>query len=153
MAVALLSYAYSLFNPDHCVLAQDLAFALGTLPKEAERRGIGVNPERVALVGHSLGGKLSFLVAAEHRVRAVVGLDPVDGGAPGVTDPVRFTSAIAVMGQVRAPVLLLGAEYGERAFRLPVCSAGRELPQVLRGRAGASFGGHPTRRWPRGLPE
>ncbi len=114
MAVALLSYAYSLFNPDHRVLAQDLAFALGTLPKEAERRGIRVDPERVALVGHSLGGKLSFLVAAERPVRAVVGLDPVDGGAPGVTDPVRFPSAIAVMGQVRAPVLLLGAEYGER---------------------------------------
>jgi hypothetical protein len=61
-----------------------------------------------------LGGKLSFLAAAERPVQAVVGLDPVDGGAPGVIDPVRFPSAVAVMGSVRAPVLLLGAEYGKR---------------------------------------
>jgi len=44
----------------------------------------------------------------------------VDGGAPGVIDPVRFPSAVAVMGLVRAPVLLLGAEYGERVrFGMP----------------------------------
>ncbi|MCS7241026.1 MAG: hypothetical protein NZ651_07275, partial [Candidatus Bipolaricaulota bacterium] len=35
MATALLSYAYSLFNPDHRVLVQDLLFALESLPKEA----------------------------------------------------------------------------------------------------------------------
>jgi pimeloyl-ACP methyl ester carboxylesterase len=114
MATALVSYAYSLFNPDHRVLVGDLLFILDTIPAEAQRYGVRLDPFRVALVGHSLGGKLSFLAAAERNVRAVVGLDPVDGGAPGITDPVRFPSAVAAIGSVRAPVLLLGAEYGER---------------------------------------
>jgi len=114
MATALVSYAYSFFNPDHRVLVADLLLVLDALPTEAQRLGVRLDPSRVALVGHSLGGKLSFLAAAERNVRAVVGLDPVDGGAPGVIDPVRFPSAVAVMGLVRAPVLLLGAEYGER---------------------------------------
>jgi pimeloyl-ACP methyl ester carboxylesterase len=114
MATALVSYAYSLFNPDHRVLVADLLFILDTLPAEAQRYGVRLDLSRVALVGHSLGGKLSFLAAAERPVQAVVGLDPVDGGAPGVIDPVRFPSAVAAMGSVRAPVLLLGAEYGER---------------------------------------
>ena len=114
MATALVSYAYSLFNPDHRVLVADLLFVLDTLPPEAQRYGVRLDPSRVALVGHSLGGKLSFLAAAERPVQAVVGLDPVDGGAPGVIDPVRFPSAVSAMGSVRAPVLLLGAEYGER---------------------------------------
>jgi len=114
MATALVSYAYSLFNPDHRVLVADLLLVLDALPTEAQRYGVRLDPSRVTLVGHSLGGKLSFLAAAERNVRAVAGLDPVDGGAPGVIDPVRFPSAVAVMGLVRAPVLLLGAEYGER---------------------------------------
>jgi pimeloyl-ACP methyl ester carboxylesterase len=114
MATALVSYAYSLFNPDHRVLVADLLFVLDAIPAEAQRYGVRLDPSRVALVGHSLGGKLSFLAAAERPVQAVVGLDPVDGGAPGVIDPVRFPSAVAAMGSVRAPVLLLGAEYGKR---------------------------------------
>ncbi|MGQ9595755.1 MAG: alpha/beta fold hydrolase [Anaerolineae bacterium] len=114
VATALLSYAYSLFNPDHRVLATDLRWALDHVPREAARRGVLLDPHRVALVGHSLGGKLSFLVAAERPVRAVVGLDPVNGGPPGITDPQRFPSAVARMEAVRAPVFLLGAEYGER---------------------------------------
>ncbi len=120
LATALISYAYSLFNPDHRAWAMDLLFLLDALPGEAARRGVDLDPTRVALVGHSLGGKLSFLVAAERPVQAVVGLDPVDGGAPGVTDLVRFPSAIAVMGSVRAPILILGTEYGERVrFGMP----------------------------------
>lgn len=114
MATALLSYAYSLFNSDHRVLVRDLIFVLDTLPQEARRYGVRLDPSRVGLVGHSLGGKISFLAAAARDVRAVVGLDPVDGGAPGTSDPVRFSSALAVMGSVTAPVLLVGAEYGER---------------------------------------
>ncbi len=119
MAVALVSYAYSLFSPDHRAWAADLLFLLDSLPKEAGRYGITLDPERVALVGHSLGGKLSFLAAAEHPVRAVVGLDPVDA-APESSDPVRFPSAIPLLGAIKVPALLLGAEYGERVrFGMP----------------------------------
>ncbi len=120
MATALVSYAYSLLNPSHRLLLDDLFFIVETLPQEARRRGILLDRDRVALVGHSLGGKLSVLAAAARPVRAVVALDPVDSGAPGTSDPVRFPSAIAAMPKVAAPVLLLGAEYGERPrFGMP----------------------------------
>ncbi len=113
IAVALLTYDVNLFTADHRVLAADLRFVLRALPPEAGARGVALDPERIGLVGHSLGGKLSFLVAAEEpAVRAVAGLDPVDGGAPGVNDPARFPSAVAVMDRVQVPVLLLGAERG-----------------------------------------
>lgn len=115
IATALVSYAWSLLSPDHRMLAEDLHFVLDALPPEAAQRGVHLDPVHVALVGHSLGGKLSFLAATERDVQAVVGLDPVDGGAPGVTDPLRFPSALALMRAIRAPVLLLGAEYGDRA--------------------------------------
>ncbi|MGC8963379.1 MAG: hypothetical protein ACP5LK_05415 [Candidatus Bipolaricaulaceae bacterium] len=95
MAVALVSYAYSLFNPDHRAWTEDLLFLLSALPKEARRYGISLDPKRVALVGHSLGGKLSFLAAAEHPVLAVVGLDQVGATRwfrPGAL-PLRHTRA------------------------------------------------------------
>lgn len=70
----------------------------------------------MALGGHSLGGTLFFLAAAEGEVE----LDPVNGGPPGVSDPVRFPSAIAGLARIRAPMLLLGTEHGERVrFGMP----------------------------------
>lgn len=84
MAAALLTYDANLFTADHRVLAEDLRFVLRALSAAASERGVALDPERVELAGHSLGGKLSFLVAAgEPAVRAVAGLDPVDGGARG----------------------------------------------------------------------
>jgi pimeloyl-ACP methyl ester carboxylesterase len=130
-----------------------LLFVLDTLPAEARRYGVRLDLSRVALVGHSLGGKLSFLAAAERPVQAVVGLDPVDAGAPGVIDPVRFPSAVSAMGSVRAPVLLLGAEYGERVkFGTPCAPPGCQFPEILRGRSWIGAGSGATGRWPHGLP-
>lgn len=113
IAVALLTYEVNLFTADHRVLAQDLRFALSALPAAAAEHGIAVDRERVGLAGHSLGGKLSFLAAAEERhVQAVAGLDPVDGGAPGTDDPLRFPRAADRIEEIAVPKLLLGAERG-----------------------------------------
>lgn len=123
IAVALLTYDVNLFTADHRVLAEDLRFVLRALPSAASERGVALDPERVGLAGHSLGGKLSFLVAAgEPAVRAVAGLDPVDGGAPGIDDPIRFPSAVAQIAGVAAPVLLLGAERGRLVRLGPPCA-------------------------------
>lgn len=121
IAVALLTYNVSLFTVDHRVLAQDLRFVLDQLPGAAEAHGVALNRERVGLVGHSLGGKLSFLAAAEEpSVRAVAGLDPVDGGVPGTDDPVRFPRATDRMQEIPVPKLLIGAERGgEMQFGMP----------------------------------
>jgi len=113
IAVALLTYDVNLFTADHRLLAGDLRFALSALPRAAAERGVVLDPDRVGLAGHSLGGKLSFLVAPDAPgVRAVAGLDPVDGGAPGADDPVRFPRAAERMGEIAAPKLLVGAERG-----------------------------------------
>lgn len=121
IAVALLTYDVNLFTADHRVLAQDLRFVLDQLTGAAEAHGVALDRERVGLVGHSLGGKLSFLAAAEEpSVRAVAGLDPVDGGAPGTDDPVRFPRAADRMEEIPVPKLLIGAERGgETQFGIP----------------------------------
>ncbi|GAB4304604.1 MAG: hypothetical protein Kow0097_01730 [Candidatus Bipolaricaulota bacterium] len=121
IAVALLTYDVNLFTADHRLLAGDLRFVLGALPPAAAERGVSLDPERIALAGHSLGGKLSFLVAAEvPTVRAVAGLDPVDGGAPGTDDPIRFPRAADRMAEITVPKLVLGAERGgEARFGMP----------------------------------
>ncbi len=110
LAVALLTYDVNLFNVDHTVLVQDLRLALAELLRH-EATALFLDPERMGLVGHSLGGKLSFLAAAEEpRVKAVAALDPVDGGGGG-TDPARFPRVTPErMKLVQVPVLLLGAE-------------------------------------------
>jgi dienelactone hydrolase len=60
--------------------------------------------QRVGLAGHSLGGKLSFGVAAvDARVRAVVGLDPVDADLPPRVTP-------DLMANLGVPFLVLGTD-------------------------------------------
>ena len=72
--------------------------------------GARVNAERVARVGHSLGGKLSLLNASQDpRVRAVVALDPVDGDPSPLPDPTnRPTLAGGALTMVNVPVALIG---------------------------------------------
>jgi hypothetical protein len=66
---------------------------------------------RLGLAGHSLGGKISLLVASEDaRPRAVFGVDPVDAaGGPLATDPTQYPSVTPErMGTVDVPLVLLG---------------------------------------------
>lgn len=70
-------------NPDHVEMAGDgravIDWAIGNLAGR-------VDPERVGVMGHSLGGKLAFMIAAgDPRVDAIFGVDPVNGGGgPGM---------------------------------------------------------------------
>jgi chlorophyllase len=67
---------------------------------------------RIALSGHSMGGKISLYAATEDtRPRAVIGLDPVDaaGGAPGSQPtPDRPSVTPELMDRIQVPLLLLG---------------------------------------------
>ncbi len=48
-----------------------------------------VDGGRVGVAGHSLGGQISILVAAKDpRVKALFGIDPVDGGSPAALDAI-----------------------------------------------------------------
>ncbi len=70
-----------------------------------------VDPEHVGLAGHSMGGKLSFLLAASDvRVDAVFGVDPVDAGPPiDDYEPADWPSVTPeLMGDITVPIVALG---------------------------------------------
>lgn len=69
------------------------------------------DPTTLAMAGHSMGGKLSLLVATEDdRPDAVFGVDPVDaGGGPTGGDPVDYPSVTPeLMPDITVPLVLLG---------------------------------------------
>lgn len=96
--VVLTDYADQGFFADHQTLANDIGFvvtyALAQYP--------AIDPAKIALAGHSLGGDLSVLAATgDARVKAVVGWDPVDASSPSVVPEkmTTFTAALAVIGE------------------------------------------------------
>ena len=74
-----------------------------TGPSAMQIRG-RIDPDKVGLVGHSLGGKISILVAArDKRIKALFGIDPVDSN----TNPAKPEIA-KVMLPAGTPVGLIG---------------------------------------------
>jgi pimeloyl-ACP methyl ester carboxylesterase len=69
----------------------------------------GVNPKKIGIAGHSMGGKDAMLAASRYGVFAsVVAIDPDDNGKLSVA----HGGLIALM---RAPLLLIGAEVAWQA--------------------------------------
>lgn len=71
------------FTPNHAQSAKDLSGALdwvlGANSAAGNPLSGKIDPALVGVMGHSLGGKLAVLAAADDtRFRAVLGLDPVD---------------------------------------------------------------------------
>jgi predicted dienelactone hydrolase len=96
--VVLTDYADQGFFADHQLMANDvtevITYALTAQP--------GIDPAKIAVAGHSLGGDISVLAAAgDPRVKAVVGWDPVDASSPSVVPEhmTGFTAALAVIGE------------------------------------------------------
>jgi len=100
------------------LVADDLVAVVDWLKSEGHPDLNGqVDAERVALVGHSLGGKVSLLASLDHPglVGAVVGLDPVDSPLPYLL-PDRI-------GEMQAPLLLLGETFsGEHGIGVQYCA-------------------------------
>lgn len=74
------------FVPNHVEAVRDVRGALDWLLARSQAAGdslLGkIDPQRVGVMGHSLGGKLSVLAASDDaRFGAVLGLDPVDGAS------------------------------------------------------------------------
>ncbi len=125
-SVALPSLPMRPLRADHRQLAGQLQAVIEHLQAEASEgmlRGV-VDASRVGLVGHSLGGKLSFFVAGRvPGVQAVAALDPVDGGGPGAEDEERFPRVVPDrMGELRVPILLLGADRAGEALLGQPCA-------------------------------
>lgn len=68
----------------------------------------GVNPKKIGVAGHSMGGKDAMLAAGQYGVFAsVVAIDPDDNGNVSVVH--------GLLARLRAPLLLIGAEVAWRA--------------------------------------
>ena len=100
--------------PDaHTLMKENTRAILDWIDEQAAGAWSGTaDSSRIAAIGHSLGGKLSFLVATEdERISAVAGIDPVDSGPPAFvpSDPVDYPSvAPELMSQITVPLLIMG---------------------------------------------
>ncbi len=96
--VVLADYTDTGFFAAHQQLADDVSLEITWALGQAS---LGIDPAKIATAGHSLGGMISVLVAADDtRVKAVVGWDPVDGGSPAVIPKVpSLHAALAVIGE------------------------------------------------------
>ncbi len=115
-AVVLPGYPGSILAPrNHRRLADDLLALLDWLESQGpDPAGLfegRVDPGRLALAGHSMGGKIALLVASEDkRPLTVFGIDPVDAaGGPFGGDPEKYPSVTPErMDAISVPLVLLG---------------------------------------------
>ena len=97
--VVLTDYAGGSLFPNHTTLATDVPTVIDWALAQT---ALAIEPQQIALAGHSLGGKISVYAATlDPRIKAVVAWDPVDSSSPSVA-PEKMTSmtaAIAVVGE------------------------------------------------------
>jgi predicted dienelactone hydrolase len=95
----LTDYADTGFFADHAKLAADIPAVITWALAD---QTLAIDPAKIAVSGHSLGGKMSvFAASLDPRIKAVVAWDPVDSNSPSVA-PEKMTSltaAIAVVGE------------------------------------------------------
>jgi predicted dienelactone hydrolase len=77
----------TLLSTDHVAMTADARAVLDWATAPSGPLAGLVDPDLIAVMGHSLGGKIATMVAAgDPRVDALLGLDPVNGaGGPGST--------------------------------------------------------------------
>ncbi|NQT85331.1 hypothetical protein HQ560_01115, partial [bacterium] len=99
-------------GPNHRDLKEQLAGILDWIDDDVDEALSGrADPERIGLAGHSLGGKISLLLASEDdRPLAVFGVDPVDAaGGPLTSVGDEYPSVTPDrMDQIAVPIALLG---------------------------------------------
>jgi dienelactone hydrolase len=68
-----------------------------------------IDPARIGITGHSLGGKIALLVASEDdRIGASITLDPVDAGGPTGCNPPACVDVSDRMAELTIPTGFLG---------------------------------------------
>jgi len=97
--VILTDYADTSFFPNHQKLADDVT---AVIDHAVANTALAIDPAKIGVAGHSLGGKISVFAASQDaRIRAVVGWDPVDSNNPSVAPQkmTGMTAAIAIVGE------------------------------------------------------
>jgi len=94
--------------PNHVAMSLDLRDVLDDLLAPAALP-VSVDVSRVALSGHSLGGKLALMAASgDARVRTLFVLDPINGGGPGGYTTEQPNIVPQPMGSLAVPIGVLG---------------------------------------------
>jgi len=138
VAVLLVDFGDSVFSPlTHDALGTAMVEALTWMAADAK-----VDAAKLGVGGHSRGGKAAMLAASrDARVKAVIGLDPVDS-APPLRQPGPSYPSVTpeLMGTVTAALLLLGSEYGATAAFLlaPECAPASDNYAQYAANAGAA---------------
>lgn len=130
--VVLPTHTMSFLDLDHSALALDMHcildhyLALATSPA-SDFYGF-LNEAMIGACGHSLGGKVALLEAADDsRIKAIAALDLIDGGGPAVEDPILYLNvAPEFMTEIAAPPFVIGAELGSIAYVLAPCAPSSE---------------------------
>jgi len=94
----------------HVELKEHLSSILDWVEGSPGELGGKADASLIALAGHSMGGKVSLLLATEDsRPKAICGVDPVDSGPPISFNPQDYPSVTPeLMDQITVPLLLLG---------------------------------------------
>lgn len=127
----------SLFSVSHTDMRDD---AIAVLDWAQDALSDVLSPG-VGVMGHSLGGKLSVMVAgADPRVQAVLGIDPVNGGA----GPVGYTAAAPdivpeVTGSLVIPVGYLGETTNASGGFMPCAPADQNYATFYEGSTSAPW--------------
>ena len=96
----------SISNANHVAMKDDVIRVMDW----AEETGVWPVGTPVGIAGHSLGGKVSAMVAADDsRIRALLGIDPVNGGNPFTGYSAQLPNIIPdPVSSISVPVGLMG---------------------------------------------
>ncbi len=104
--------SFSLFSADHAAMAADVKAVIDWALAPTEPLASRIDATKVAMMGHSLGGKLSVMVAFnDPRVKAVFGIDPVNQQSPNVV-PGQVSPLVMPLGFVGEAVDASGGLFG-----------------------------------------
>ncbi len=74
---------FSVFSGNHVEMAKDAKAVVDWAVGGAAPFAAVVDVQKIGVTGHSLGGKVSVMLAnTDPRVKALLGIDPVNGGSP-----------------------------------------------------------------------
>ncbi|MCH9684215.1 MAG: alpha/beta fold hydrolase [Deltaproteobacteria bacterium] len=116
-----------LFPPaNHKKPAADVSSIIDWATSEENPLAAAIDGEAIGVAGHSMGGKVAFLAAAEDpRIGAIVGWDPVDANGPFTPSSSSNWSSVTpqLMPQLTQPIALIGETLNSqgRWFR-PACA-------------------------------
>jgi pimeloyl-ACP methyl ester carboxylesterase len=107
----LVDFEDSLFGgPTHTDHYIALGAMLDWLVSDASVLGDSADKDSIALMGHSMGGKISLLLGSyDSRIDALIGIDPVDATPPFGGSAADYPSVTPeMMPYISAPMLLIG---------------------------------------------